>query len=163
MKNPDPSIYRFYCPTNKCWCSSDEICKRRMGLLKRSHAVPGNPILFKPSRILEFYPNLEACLNCPQGKRIMEKLNKKKCCWPGCSLQEKGYGLCAKHLKQAKEDGLFNINTKADLETTSRAVRILADISKKTDRNINEIAFRAIITGLNQYLKQENPRATWNL
>jgi hypothetical protein len=79
VKNPDPSLYRFFCPAHQCWCVDSSICQKRTGLISQNEIrFRTNHFPFGTTKPLEVLPNLESCKHCEIGIELLAKKKKRR-------------------------------------------------------------------------------------
>lgn len=171
MQNPDPSTFKFYCPAQTCWCLDDSICEKRVALIKRQVAktqnAKGSPFRVPEVDALSQYPNLYACVECEKGHKMLNPetrgrpaTGRSSCIWPGCNEYVAGHGLCNKHYQLQIRSRLVRAETKKRPQQAKAMVEILAQVCEETGMEVEEVVYRALVDGLENYLSKSRQVTT---
>lgn len=145
--NPDPALFKFFCPAQKCWCMDESVCERRIALIQGRYANPqkkGPTPALPRVRAHEFFPNIEHCRECERGKEIMERER-------GREKKKRG-----RPPKKQKWPVLENVAE----DYTDRIFQLKAAIEQAAgdaDLPVEEIIFLGLEAGLEFYLKKTTP------
>jgi len=163
--NPDPRLYKFYCPANDCWCMSESTCVRRIHLLEkaiRASRRRAGYVNFEVD-LLAGIPNLGKCQECEIGKKVMEKYRngtaqKKKagrpklqpveCATPGCNNTARCFGLCSTCYQRMLRNTLLVCDTNNHRKQTREVMDVITRATTETGLPVNDIVWLLLIKGV---------------